>query len=179
MASESREGLKAKRHALYCSIADALQHSGEASPAVLDRLQAVLEAEACLSCIDGDADSLVQTPGSDAYDATTDSYRIGAPAAAHARSAAVGRHLPSLSHCITSTPAPGPAVAALQQLKEELAQRVHQSVIQQQHQPQHKPRQSKVCVSMTHSHSPLASRDAQSCLVSASASAVWPSVTCW
>lgn len=179
MASESREGLKAKRHALYCSIADALQHSGEASPAVLDRLQAVLEAEACLSCIDGDADSLVQTPGSDAYDATTDSYRIGAPAAAHARSAAAGRHLPSLSHCITSTSAPGPAVSALQQLKEEMAQRVHQSVIQQQHQPQHTPRKSKVCVSMTSCHSCSASPGLQYCLASASASAEWPHIMAW
>lgn len=101
MATSSRESLKAQRHQLYCGIADALSVPGSGSANILSRLQTVLEAEACLSCINGE-DSVVHEPASS---------KSLAPAAATSKSTA--GHL---------------AVSALQDLKAELAQRVQQTM---------------------------------------------------
>lgn len=51
--------LQLHRHQLYCSVADACQQgkiNGSAS-ALLSQLQAVLEAESCLSCIEEDSNA--------------------------------------------------------------------------------------------------------------------------
>lgn len=109
--SSSRESLKAQRHQLYCGIADALQSvpGSGGSADILSRLQTVLEAEACLSCIDGE-DSAVQTPAS--------SKSHLAPCLDSSRPAAA-----------TSKPTAGHlAVSALQDLKAELAQRMQQTM---------------------------------------------------
>lgn len=104
--SSSRESLKAQRHRLYCGIADALSVPGSGSADILSRLQTVLEAEACLSCIDGE-DSVAHEPASSKSLAP----RLDRAAAATPKSTA--GHL---------------AVSALQDLKAELAQRVQQTV---------------------------------------------------
>jgi hypothetical protein len=47
------------RHQLYCSVADACQKGSVngSTAALLSQLQAVLEAESCLSCIEEDCDA--------------------------------------------------------------------------------------------------------------------------
>lgn len=114
--------MQAQRHQLYCSIADVLQHTRQSSCSndVLARLQTVLEAEACLSCIDD-----------------TESELQDAVAGVNMVHPAAKKALPASSA--------GAAASALQQLKEELTQRVQESIQQDQHQ-QHKPRQGKVGV---------------------------------
>lgn len=154
----NKESLKTKRHQLYCSIADALQHtSAENSSGILGRLQAVLEAEASLSCIDGDeGESVLQEPAS----STFDSFTMGTAAAGQAATAAPAAWRGATSHQ-PSEAAPRPinparsaqhlsrpstsglAVSALQDLKAELAQRVHQ------HSMQRKQRQGKVSSAAT------------------------------
>lgn len=54
--------LQLHRHHLYCSVADACQHgsvngSATSTAALLSQLQAVLEAESCLSCMEEDCDA--------------------------------------------------------------------------------------------------------------------------
>lgn len=141
----SKEVLKAKRHQLYCSIADACQQTNLDSSDILGRLQAVLEAEACLSCMDGDAEAeqnALEAPNSHA------SGFLGAAAPVQHR---VERAPGSAGPC---GPFAGPvrltartATSALHELKEELAQRAHQSV---QHQLQQNPRHGKVSFRQRH-----------------------------
>jgi hypothetical protein len=160
-----KESLKAKRHQLYCSIADALQHtSAENSSGILGRLQAVLEAEASLSCIDGDeGESVLQEPASNTFD----SFMMGSAAAgqAAAATAAAWHTRGATSHQSTGlaeAAAPrlieqarsaqhlsgpstsGLAMSALHNLKQELAQRVQHSM--------QKPRQGKVSSAATGLH---------------------------
>lgn len=154
----SKESLKAKRHQLYCSIADALQHtSADDSSDILGRLQAVLEAEACLSCVDGEEESTSQD-----YCGlhTLDDLKIGISLAgtaaascqhetgadyhrpnAHTTAAARRTSQPSKPEQQMNRPASsaGLAMSALQDLKQELAKSMHQSM-----QAQQKPRPSKV-----------------------------------
>jgi hypothetical protein len=126
----SKESLKAKRHELYCSIADALQDScaegQQQQPDLLGRLQAVLEAEARLSHVNGDVGG-----GDSTIDSST-----GIPAESGA-CAAVAAPM----RVEDDTPAAA-AVSALHQLRDELAQHTHQSV--QQQPQQQKPRQVRV-----------------------------------
>jgi len=122
--------LQAKRHQLYCSIADACQQTNVDSSDILGRLQAVLEAEACLSCIDGDAEA-----DQHALEAQN-SHASGFLGAAAPGAVGPGRQSPSAVRLTARA-----AASALHDLKEELAQRVHQSV---QHQLQQKPRHGKV-----------------------------------
>jgi hypothetical protein len=109
----SRESLKAQRHQLYCGIADALQ-AVPASADILNRLQTVLEAEACLSCIDGEDSAVQQEP------ASSSKSLHGAPRLGDSSSRPVAT--------TTTSTAGHLAVSALQDLKAELAQRVQQSM---------------------------------------------------
>jgi hypothetical protein len=135
----SKETLKAKRHQLYCSIADAMNHTGAESSDILDRLQAVLEAEACLSVIDDDADSGQHTPHDSYQQCSVSSQQQTATATQRAQRNAPAVSNSRLMSCVSSK---GQAASALQQLKQELAQQVHQSV--QQTQQQSVPRKGKV-----------------------------------
>lgn len=114
MASSNKETLKSQRHALYCTIAHGLQKASNSADAdeLLSRLQAVLEAEACLSCIDGDDGSVDDA--------------AAPPAAAPAKPTPTVSKQPASS-------SPGALMSsALQQLKEELAHKVHQNMRQHQ-----------------------------------------------
>jgi hypothetical protein len=135
-----KESLEAKRHQLYCSIADSLKHtSAENSSGILGRLQAVLEAEASLSCIDGDeGESVLLEPASNTFS----NSMIGSAAAGQAAAATWHTHgpTPHQSFELTAAAPPRPtdqarsaqrfgrpttsglAMSALHDLKEELAQ---------------------------------------------------------
>lgn len=135
----SKEILKAKRHQLYCSIADALNHTGAESSDILGRLQAVLEAEACLSVIDDDADSVQHA----AHD-SCQRHSISSQQQTAGPTQSAQHHLPALStsRLMPHSSSKGQASSALQQLKQELAQQVHHSL--QQTQQQDAPRKGKV-----------------------------------
>jgi hypothetical protein len=121
-----------KRQHLYSTIATALQQQQQQQQQpglqpghLLDQLQAVLEAEACLSCCDGDGSSTETAPHHN-------------PPAAPATQVAAAAPSPNRQL------ARPPAACTVQQLKEELAQRVHESVVQAQLQPEAPGRKTKV-----------------------------------
>jgi hypothetical protein len=134
----SKEALKAKRHQLYCSIADAVNHTGAESSDILGRLQAVLEAEACLSVIDDDSDSVQDASHDSRQQHPTSSQQQTARATHTAQ-----HHVSALStsRVMSQSSSKGQAASALQQLKQELAQQVRHSLQQTQ---QNTPRKGKV-----------------------------------
>ncbi|WIA18191.1 hypothetical protein OEZ85_009664 [Tetradesmus obliquus] len=120
----SREELKLHRHQLYCSVADACQQgkiNGSAS-ALLSQLQAVLEAESCLSCIEEDSNA-----GPEGNNSTCQG-QPQRPPSKQLRQQNKQRQTPVATPASKHTPAASAASSAVQLLKDELAQKLHAAV---------------------------------------------------